>query len=261
MAQATRQVQVSTERLATGQKLNRASDGPAAVIAVENFKVRENEIKARLDNIGHESTYLGAREGAMSVVGDLLTELDGLIVQAANRDALAPEELDALQIEIDAKLDALGHLSDTTMFKGQRLLQGFGVGMGHASRTFRNEQDELVTSTFSIADLRSGGTLDVRKGDLGAAQEVARSAKDSALTTMGAIGNRLKSLENEKNGLLTELENVAGARSMLADTDYARETAALVRARALEQAGIFVTKIAQEHTASVAAALIASVVK
>lgn len=256
-AAATRLVHASTERLATGQKINRASDDPAGMSAATDLKVQERTLKARLENLAQESHRLGAREGALGVLGDLLIGLDSLVIQSANRAALSEEELDALQIEADATLDAIGHIVDTTTFRGERVLEGYGSHqLGRTSRSRFDKDGQVETFTFAINDLRKGGALNLRDGNLQIMQETASTARESVLMTVGAIGARMKGLDSEQNVIRAELESVLGARSLIVDTDYARETAALVRARALEQAGIFVTKIAQEHSAQVAAKLL-----
>lgn len=257
MAQATRQVHTSMERMATGQKINRASDDPAGMSAADNLKVQERTIQTRLDAIAEESHRLGAREGALGVLGDLLTGLDSLVLQAANRAALSDEELDALQIEADATLDAIAFITDTATFRGERVLAGHGLHqLGHASRSRFDENGEVETINYALGDLRAGGLLNLKSGNLQTLQEVASRALSGVRSTSAAIGSRMNSLESEQNQLLVELEGVTGARSLIVDTDYAKETAALVRARVLEQAGIHVVKIAQEHNAQVAAKLL-----
>lgn len=74
----------SMEKLATGKRINRASDDPSGMIAAEGHKVRIYSINKHLDSLARQESYLGAKEGGLSVISDQLIELQSLIVQAAN---------------------------------------------------------------------------------------------------------------------------------------------------------------------------------
>ena len=82
---------------------------------------------------------------------------------------------------------------------------------------------------------------------------------DAALTTVsdlrstfGAIQNRFQSTVAN---LATTTENLTASRSRIQDTDFAAETAALTRARILQQAGIAVLAQANAQPQAVLALL------
>src|SRR6185295_4795539 len=85
----------SLQRLSTGLKINTGKDNPAGLIASAN----------RASNI------LGTAEGGLSEVSNLLTQLQGLVGQAANSGGLSKEELDANQLQVDSILSTVNRIS------------------------------------------------------------------------------------------------------------------------------------------------------
>lgn len=107
LSAATESVNRSFERLATGGRINRASDDPSGLVASENLGAQSTTIRAENRRRERESIVLGAQEGALSAVSDMLIDLDAIVVQAANRGAVSSDEREALQVQANAIVDAL----------------------------------------------------------------------------------------------------------------------------------------------------------
>lgn len=228
LASATRDARIHLERLATGKKINRASDDPPGMVAVTDIAVRQKTIDARRQRIAFEQSYLGALDGAKSVVGDLLIDLKGIVVAGANRGGLTAEERVALQIESDSILSTINGLGNTAQFNGQRLLSGLSV------------------DSLNIGSLFGGGEHSLLGGKI----EDAASFVDAAISRVNSerstAGNRARDLESEDRTLASELEAITGVRSSIEDADYAAETSALVRSQMLAQAATFVTLFSRD---------------
>ena len=126
-------VNKSLERLATGKQINRASDDPAGLMRADSLMFDIRKIEKNLEAGEMAFSFVGAADGALSVVADMLLQLKGLVVSAANRGAMSGGEREALQIEADAILDGISLLTNTTVFRGQRLLaEGFAFRVGSA---------------------------------------------------------------------------------------------------------------------------------
>src|SRR3712207_9205815 len=89
----------SLERLSTGLKINKGADNPAGLIASENLRAEKAGISQAIDNAERASNIIGTAEGGLSEVSSLLTELQGLVGEAANSGGLSPEEVDANQLQ------------------------------------------------------------------------------------------------------------------------------------------------------------------
>jgi flagellin len=92
------------------------------MIAGQSLAAEQRAIEKQVESLERELARLGAVDGAYSVVADLLIELNGLVVQAANRAGMTEGELEALQTEADSILQTLDHLAATSVHAGERIL-------------------------------------------------------------------------------------------------------------------------------------------
>ena len=95
-ANATNLAMQALERLATGNAINRGADGPAALIASENFAARLSSNQAEINSIARNEAFLNVRSGALGAQLDNLSDLDALSVQAANTAGNTTDELGAI---------------------------------------------------------------------------------------------------------------------------------------------------------------------
>jgi flagellin len=225
----------SLERLSTGKQINRASDDPSGLIASNKLHASKLSLDRRLTAFQRETSFLGAQEGALSVLSDLVIDLDALTVEAANTGALTQEEQDLKIDSAQSIITAINHIHNTSTFQGNNLLTGYSasdIGSVYVEET-DPETGELVLTEKTLADLPQ-----LLSTNPEAAQDLAKQAVATIAGRRGAIGNRLNSIESESNALLSELTNTEDALSLIEDADYAKETANLVRAQILEQATI-----------------------
>lgn len=254
---STRQLYSTFEKLATGRRINRAADDPSGLAAADQLRAREAQIEQQLKAMEMESARLAARDGAYDAVGEMMLDLEGLVVTAANSAALSDGEREAMQIEIDSIIKSIDYVAASSRFKGDLVLEGVSShSLGQITLLVDDGSGGQVSKTYSLADLATGGELDIRSGDLDRAQSVVRAATGSISSTRGAIGNRMKDLESQARTLAAEREGVADARSKILDADFALETANLVRNQVLQQAALFTTQLALEQNASVALSLL-----
>lgn len=260
IAQLTRMSAVmnqSMERLATGYKINRASDDPSGMIIAEGMKAEEKAIQAQLEALDREEHRTGAREGAASVVSDMLVELNGLTVAAANTGGTSVEEREAMQIEADSILEAINFVSNTTRFNGEQVINGYTTNsMGQVSGEAGPDGESV---SYRLSDLARGGRLNLVDGDMELAQESVQAAISSMASDRGAMGSYLKSNDSKRASLVTQLEELTKAKSAIIDTDYAKETAEFMRAKVLSQVAVFVANMAGDQNADTVLSLVSGV--
>ncbi|HEY7116426.1 MAG TPA: flagellin [Tepidisphaeraceae bacterium] len=112
------------QRLSTGLKINSGKDAPAGLIASETLRSEINGIHQAIDNSTRAGNVINTGEGALSEVSALLLEVQSLTNEAANTGALSPEEIKANQLQVDAILNSVNRISNTTQFNGVKLLNG-----------------------------------------------------------------------------------------------------------------------------------------
>lgn len=238
------------ERLATGKRINRGSDDPAGMMAASAMEARQREIEARVARYERENAMLGAREGALSVVSEMMIELKGVVVRAANTGATSLAEREALQIEADSIVDGLRHIVSTTEFNGEKLFSGLNAFGSHSIQVGDTMMSHLLDS------LASGGALNLLTGDLSAADSLVDRAVENVSGLRAGVGIRMKEIESSLTLLAEENEALAGEISRIVDADFAKETAELVRAQVMRQAGIFAIQAALKHRGDTATALL-----
>ncbi len=213
---ASEAIDIALEQLATGTRINRASDDPSGIVALAAFNAELAGIEGSIDGLLRTDARLSAQEGALSEVSDLTIKLEGLIVSAAG-GFRSPDELAAMQLEADSIINAIDQLGGSSSFNGQPLLEGY---------------------SSSDLGLRPEGGFDLINGDLEALSTVAGDARQSVATSRAQIGSEQRGIETDISRKLTQFEEVSKAASLLGDTDYAKTSSELIRAQVLQQATI-----------------------
>lgn len=255
-------VKTAAERLATGKRINRGSDDPAGLIASESLEARRRELANQIQGAERAGYVLGAAEGGLAVIQDLLTSLNGLAVKAANKSGLSAAERESTQLEADSVLQAIDYVVATTTFNNNKILQDgatFSIGdsgfafagidtktLGAARGEVRTpganpgDPDIVEEKTFTLADVASGRAANLDSGDTQTAQRVIKSALDSISGIRARIGAYQRyDLQSKIASGSVELENTTAAQSSIRDADLAKELTELFRGRILEQASLY----------------------
>ena len=224
------ELQTILERLSTGKSINRASDDPSGMIAAEDHRAEIYALNKQLDSMGNKEGYFGAKEGGLSVVSEMLLDLESLALRASNEAGISDEERDAIGIEARSIIEGIDHIARNTTFKGQSVMQEF---------TLQGINDDL------------GGIGQTLLDDPGKALEIARDSRDRVSSTRAAIGSQLQQLDHERGVIGEQLINLNASLSSIEDIDYAAEAAKLVRAQIKEQASIAAIDISRSSAEQV----------
>lgn len=119
-----RALRTSLERLSSGLKINRGADDPAGLIVSERLRSEISVVKQAIDNSERAINVIATTEGALNEVQALLTDIQALVVEAANSGAFSDEEIAANQLQIDNAIDSITRIANTTTFAGRKLLNG-----------------------------------------------------------------------------------------------------------------------------------------
>ena len=114
----------SLQRLSTGLRINSGADDPAGLIASETLKAEQTGIQTAISNASRAGNIIGTAEGGLSEVSSLLTQVQGLVGQAANSGGLSPDEVSADQLQVDSILSTINRIAQSTTFEGRQLLNG-----------------------------------------------------------------------------------------------------------------------------------------
>lgn len=257
------QMNVSLERLATGLRINRASDDPAGLIASENLRAEMTGIKAAIENATRAGNVLATAEGGLQEVSSLLNQLQGLVTQSANSGGLSSEEIAANQLQVDSILDTIDRLAGGTNFAGRKLLNGqlsystSGVSASQITDLHvYASQKEGVTSvnvnvvasarvaalTYTGGTVGTGGVTIEITGNLGSQQ-----LSFSSGTTVSAIAAAVTSVRST-TGVSAVL---SGGNVALVSTGYGSRAFATVRAVSGSFAGAAGSAFGRDATVTV----------
>lgn len=237
----------TSAKLATLKKINRASDDPAGLIASEEL----NRDLAALDAASRASernrSFVHVADSALAQAGELLNELEGNLVTAAD-GSLSPAERDAVQVEIDAAIDALDRLGVSTRFAGEPVLDGqtreFLVGPEPSDRaalqTPELRSSALGSEAGTLAELRGTAVDDTER-----AVGIVAGARGQLLRARAELGAfERNSIDAAGRVFDAAAVNLSAARSDIADADVAFESANLVRSIILTDSAVATTRLA-----------------
>lgn len=263
-----RAMNTALERLATGKRINRASDDPSGMVAAGNLSVQAKRAQREIASLERTNKRIDATEGGLGVVSDLLVELQGLVVSAADPDTKDKAEREALQVQAGSIIEAINYVSTATIYDGEQVLRASNsASLGNVKwnewldvpQTPKPEKEDGespqafserlsawhlsqiprgVQHTLSLADLGEGKSLNLLNGDLETAQKVVKSAIDGVAAHRAMLGADSNSNSSRIRALSAEFENTMAAKSTIEDADFAHEMSALVRSQILEQASI-----------------------
>jgi flagellin len=159
------------QRMATGAKINRGADDPAALLALTKLENELTSVDAGINNNQRTDAVLGVADNALTEIGNLVDEIQRLANETTNDAALTAEEIAANQAQIDDALSSIDRIVSTTNFNGKKLIDG-SLGINHSVGTAGKITDVKVYSRRSDLDA-AGIALSVK---LNSAAEYATAA-------------------------------------------------------------------------------------
>jgi flagellin len=124
LARSNADLQISLTRLSTGLRINSGKDDPAGLIASENLRRDITSINKAITNTERANQLIATADSALSQVSNLLNDIRGLVVEAANTGVLSDEQIAANQLQVDSSLEAIDRIAQVTTFQGRKLLDG-----------------------------------------------------------------------------------------------------------------------------------------
>ena len=125
---------LSMEKLASGLKINRAADGPAALIISEQMRAQLAGLNQAVANSETAVSMVQTTESALTEVSNLLVSMRQLSIHAANEGVNDANMLQADQLELDNALDTIDRITANSQFGVKKLLDGSqganGIGIG-----------------------------------------------------------------------------------------------------------------------------------
>ena len=130
---AERTLNRSMEKISSGLRIVRASDGPASLIISEQMRSQIKGIEQAIRNSETGVAMMQTTEASLNEVSRMLTELRMLAVHAANEAVNDKLMLEADQQEVENILDSLDRIARDTAFGNRKILDGTSGADGVAT--------------------------------------------------------------------------------------------------------------------------------
>ena len=257
-----RAMSTAMERLATGRRINSASDDAAGLAIASKMTSQVKGLEQASRNANDAISLVQTVEGAGKEILNILTRMKELSVQATSGTYSATDR-DVLDLEFQQLKSEITRIETNTTWNGQVLMDGadtvaaqVGAGSGQTmSMTFGNwslENDTTTDATASVYGDTNGasnnvgdsagnanmGNIDLqdatRAATANSALDIAISGASAEVAKYGAYINRL---EYASDNLLNVAQNTDASRSRIEDADYAEETSELAKTQIIAQAG------------------------
>ncbi|MDD0854644.1 flagellin [Halobacteriovorax sp. GB3] len=227
----------SLEKLASGNRINKAGDDAAGLAISEKLKANIKSTRQATRNAGDGISMIQTAEGGLNEVSNILTRLRELSVQSAS-DTVGDTERKFTDMEFQSLVKEVDRIAESTQFNGKNLLNGQGETLDFQIGINNNAENDRISyqpqdSSAKTADIGLEGLSVASKG--GAQENL--EAIDTAISrisenraNLGALQNRLQSTISN---LEVSVENQSAANSRIRDTDIASESAELARTNIL----------------------------
>ena len=229
-------------RLASGKRLNSASDDAAATSVAAKMKadIRSTDVAVR--NINDGISLFQTVDGASSEVENILIRMRELAVQMTNGTYSDGDRVNANK-EFVALTEEIERIATKSAFNRVKIADGGDV-TGIKIQSGAAEDDNLAATELTLPDLRTAtSSLGVSGAAISTATGAAAavSTVDAAIIEVAGFRADTGATINRLGFALSNAQNVSQrlqeALSGLEDADYAAESAALARGMVLAQAG------------------------
>jgi len=227
-------------RLASGKRLNSASDDAAATSVAAKMTADIRSTNVAIRNINDGISMFQTVDGASSEVENILVRMRELAVQMVN-GTYDPDDRTNANKEFTALTAEIERIATKSAFNRVSFADGSPTGI--KIQTGAAENDNLADTELKLPDLRTNTSLGISAAaiNLATSAAIAVTTVDAALVKVAGFRADTGATINRMGFALSNAQNVSQrlqeALSGLQDTDYAAESAALARGMVLAQAG------------------------
>lgn len=250
LGKAQRTTEESLQALASGSRVTRPGNDAAGFAISEGLRGQLSGIKQARFNADTAISMLQVAEGGLNEQNNILIRLRELAVYSAS-DTLGDTERGYINTEFQQLLEEYDRIAATTRYGNKELLTGSGeefefqVGANKgAENSVKFKLDANTSASESGID---GLSIEDQDDALDTLEELdnAIGKVAEARSTFGAMQSRLQFASDHLTG---QTENIAAARSQIADTDVADEVSKLAQSQIIQEAAVSVLAQANMNT-------------
>ena len=271
--QASRDNSDSLEKLSSGTVFTRNDPRPAERALAEGLEFKLRSLSSSKRNVNTAVNLLQTAESSLSQVSDMVLRMKEINI-AASSTTVSDKERRFLFIEYEAIHDEINRVAETTEFNGIPLLNGLSpkapatlvFRLGDPVKPLDEESEKTDVNSIVFAGLRTVVATTAGLGLRSAKELLSESSEEDGISlesveelllpedqeNFGTVYDQaLNTISTQRavfGGLQARMhraidfmdvyqENIAAAKSSIADVDYAKEVSRLVETRMRLQAG------------------------
>jgi flagellin len=240
LKKTSNELQKIIERLATGSKINRASDDAAGLSVSEGLRTRIRGFKMASQNVENSISAVTIADGAGSGITAILQRQRELAIQSSN-GTLNDRDRVALDTEYQALNREIDRIAGSAQFNRQSVTTGTELASGNAVIQAGPEAGDQIAMPEIDLRIVSIGVAGSSIASASSAQ-TALSSLDNALqsvnTQRSTLGSTVNRLESTINNLSVAAINTEAAESVLRDQDMALGLAELTKQQLLNEGAV-----------------------
>jgi flagellin len=201
------------QSLATGSHVNRAGDDVAGQNIMQGLTTRSRGYSQANENIGDGISMLDTSDAALGSIQEDLQRVRELTVQGQN-GTLSSQEKDAIQSEINSRVENINNISKNSTFNGVNLLKP-SSDISVQSGASDGDKTTVIKAADTVND--RGVNIDVAAttgGSIGANSSFALSDLNVG-ASLGSYSGNTTATANPLSGLDQMIDNVSRMRSEL----------------------------------------------
>jgi len=219
---------VHQARLASGKRINSASEDTAGYAIAQSLKSRKTGLESALNNVSNAKSIASIAEGGYQAQMNILQTIKDKVVQAAD-GSLSTDQQTAITDQVTELLTELDDINGQTKWNGDAL-QG-------ASFTFHVGGDAADTMAVSFSSFVS---TDVDIANNGSAADI--TVVDAAIDTLSGyvqnVGDKMARLSSKEDTLSVTVTNTEATLSRYEDADFAKEQMEVMKYQILQQTAV-----------------------
>ncbi|HSV95495.1 MAG TPA: flagellin [Spirochaetota bacterium] len=236
----------SIEKLASGERINRAGDDASGLAVSEKMRTQINGLLQAEKNSQNGLSFIQVAEGSLQQINDILQRVRMLAVQSANGIYSNADRMQ-IQVEVSQLIEEVDRITTSAEFNRMKMLTGMygrnsktgsmffhvGPNQGQRMRAYIGTMSARALNLVDGARKRSISTVGLANSMIGYI-DLALDKLNRQRADLGAYYNRM---ENTISALSRNYENMLAADSRIRDADMASEMVEFTKNQILVKSG------------------------
>ena len=255
-------LQKSMEKLASGEKINRAGDDASGLSISEKMRSQIRGLNQASRNIGDAISFTNVAEGYLQETTDVLQRIRELAVQASN-GVYSDEDRMQIQVEVSQLVAEVDRIASSAQFNGMNLLTGRFAKESDTVMQFQigANADQNIRAYIGTMTSQALGLTGIQGTD----ERISINSPDEANITIATLDAALKNVNKQRadlgayqnrmemaqKGINVAAENTQSAESRIRDTDMAEAIVSHTKNQILSAAATAILSQANSQSQSV----------